>query len=241
MGEALLDVTVLHQRDVPGCHDGGADRLTMTVPDDAGTDVCGTSPDLPSAAAVIRASDLPVRIMVRLNDSFSTTGGEFVRMVALAEEYVALGAEGVVFGFLDADLDVDVLTCQALSAALPGVPWTFHRAIDHTLDAPRSWRSLVHLPGLTAVRTAGSPQGLAHGYDDLLALVDSSPDVAALAMPGGGLVPEQVPWLTRAGVRQFSVGRQVRPGASYKSYVDGEFVRSWRSMLDDATVRARPA
>ncbi len=179
--------------------------------------------------------------MVRLNDSFTTTGGEFMRLVALAEEYVALGAEGLVFGFLDADLDVDVLTCQALSAALPGVPWTFHRAIDHTLDPARSWRSIVNLPGLTAVRTAGSPQGLAHGYDDLLALADSSSEVAALAMPGGGLLPEHVPWLARAGVRQFSVGLQVRPGATYKSYVDGEFVRSWRSMLDDAIARARPA
>ncbi len=60
-------------------------------------------------------------------------------------------------------------------------------------------------------------------------------------MPGGGLLPEHVPWLSRAGVRQFSVGLQVRPGATYKSYVDGEFVRSWRSMLDDASARARPA
>ena len=183
---------------------------------------------------MIRASELPVRIMVRLNDSFSTTGGEFVRLVALAEEYVALGAEGVVFGFLDADLEVDVLTCQALTAALPGVPWTFHRAIDHTLD-----RALLAQPRQPARPHrgphAGSPQGLAQGYDDLLALAGSSPDVGRLAMPGGGLLPEQVPWLTRAGVRQFSVGLQVRPGATYKSYVDGGFVRSWRSMLDDAT------
>ena len=65
---------------------------------------------------MIRASDLPVRIMLRLNESYTTTGGEFVRLVGLAEEYVSLGAEGVVFGFLDADLEVDVLTCQALSA-----------------------------------------------------------------------------------------------------------------------------
>jgi len=237
MGEALLDVTVLHARDVPGCHEGGADRLTMTVPGDAG----GTSPDLPAAASVIRASDLPVRIMLRLNDSYTTTGGEFVRLVGLAEEYVSLGAEGVVFGFLDADLEVDVETCAALAGSLPGVPWTFHRAIDHTLDAARSWRRIVNLPGLTAVRTAGSPQGLAQGYDDLLALAGSSADVARLAMPAGGLQPEQVPWLARAGVRQFSVGVQVRPGATYKSYVDGDFVRSWRSMVDDATARSRPA
>lgn len=233
----LLEVTVLHARDVPGCHEGGADRLAMVVPDQTG----GMSPDLAAAAAVIRASELPVRVMLRLNESFTTTGGEFMRLVGLAEEYVALGAEGVVFGFLDADLEVDLETCAALAASLPGVPWTFHRAIDHTLDPARSWRRIVNLPGLTSVGTAGSPQGLDRGFDDLLALVESVPDVARLAMPSGGLLPEHVPWLTRAGVRQFHVGTQVRPGATYRSYVAGEFVRSWRRMLDDATARTRLA
>jgi copper homeostasis protein len=237
MSEPLLEVTVLHARDVPGCHEGGADRLTMVVPGEGG----GRSPDLAAAASVIRASELPVRIMLRLNDSFTTTGGEFMRLVGLAEEYVALGAEGVVFGFLDADLEIDVETCAALAASLPGVPWTFHRAIDHTLDAARSWRRIVNLPGLTSVRAAGSPQGLERGFDELLTLVGSSPAFARLAMPAGGLLPEHVPWLARAGVRQFHVGVQVRPGATYRSYVAGEFVRSWRSMLDDATARARPA
>jgi copper homeostasis protein len=237
MGEALLEVTVLHARDVPGCHDGGADRLALVVPDQSD----GTSPDLATAASVIRASDLPVRVMLRLNDSYTTTGGEFVRLVGLAEEYLALGAEGVVFGFLDADLEIDVETCAALAAALPGVPWTFHRAIDHTLDTARSWRRLVGLPGVTAVRTGGSPQGLDRGLDDLLALVASAPDVARLAMPAGRLQAEHVPWLARAGVRQFSVGIQVRPGATHRSYVDAGFVRSWRSMLDDSTARARLA
>ncbi len=237
MAGMLLEVAVLHARDVPGCHEGGADRLALIQPGEGG----GSSPDLAAAASVIRASELPVRILLRLNESFTTTGGEFMRLVGLAEEYVSLGAEGVVFGFLDADLEVDVETCAALAGSLPGVPWMMHRAIDHTLDLARSWRRIAKLPGLTSVHTAGSPQGLEHGLDDLLALVGSSPDVARLAMPSGGLLPEHVPWLARAGVRQFHVGVQVRPGATYKSYVAGEFVRSWRSMLDDATARTRLA
>jgi copper homeostasis protein len=138
----------------------------------------------------------------------------------------------VVFGFLDDDLEVDVETCDALARALPGVPWTFHRAVDATLDLARSWRRLVMLPGLTAVRAGGSPQGLSHGYDDLLALASADPDVARLLMPAGGLVAEHVPWFARAGVTQFHVGPQVRPGQSSKSYVDAEFVRSWRRLLD---------
>lgn len=236
MTGALLEVAVLHARDLAGCEEG-ANRLMLLADPDAG----GLSPDLALASAVIRATDVPVRVMLRLNDSFTTTGGEFMRLVGLAEEYVGLGAEGVVLGFLDADLEVDVETCRALAASLPGVPWTFHRAFDATLDTARSWGRVVDLPGLTAVSSGGSPQGLAQGYDDLLGLAAGSPDVARLLMPTGGLLPEHVPWFARAGVRQFHVDVQVRPGGTHRSYVDGDFVRSWRLMLDSAAGRALPA
>ena len=63
--------------------------------------------------------------------------------------------------------------------------------------------------------------------------------VAGRMMPGGGLAAEQVPWLVRAGVRQFHLDRQARPGASYKAYVHAGRVRSWRLLLDDALERLR--
>jgi len=56
--------------------------------------------------------------------------------------------------------------------------------------------------------------------------------VARLLMPSGGLLAEQVPWFARAGVTRFHVGSQVRPGGSYKAYVDAALVRSWRLLLD---------
>jgi copper homeostasis protein len=114
---------------------------------------------------------------------------------------------------------------------LPGVPWTFHRAIDSTLDPRRSWRRLRELPRLVAVRSAGSPRGMSAGFDDLLETI--TPEIAPLAMPGGGLAAEHVPWLLKKGVRQLHLGDQVRPGGSAKAYVDAGYVRSWRSMVDD--------
>ena len=233
MVDALLEVAVRHARDVPGCVDGGADRLALHVGDDA----AGRSPDLAAAAAVIRSTELPVRVVLRLNESFTTTGGEMVRLVGLAEEYVGLGAEGVCFGFLDADLEIDEETCLALAGSLPAVPWTFHCGFDAALDPGRSWRRVRRLPGLTAVCSGGSPSGLARGYDELLARAEADPEIARLVMPGGGLQPEHVPWLARAGVRQFQVAEQVRPGGTPKAYVDADYVRSWRRMVDDAAAR----
>ncbi|MDP3891280.1 copper homeostasis protein CutC [Nocardioides sp.] len=226
---ALLEVAVDQERDVPGAEEGGADRLFLTAPGPT----CGLSPEPARVATVCRETDLPVRVNLRLNDSWTTTGGELTRLVGLAEDYLARGAEGVCFGFLDTDLEVDVELCTHLAERLPNVPWTFGRAIDSSLDPRRSWRHLLRLPGLTAVRSAGSPRGLVEGYDDLLATAESSPDIAAVLMPGGGLIGEHVPWLLRAGVRQFHLGLEARPGGSLKAYVDAGHVRSWRLLLDD--------
>lgn len=233
MADALLEVAVRHARDVPGCAEGGADRVLLAV----GDPEPGTSPDLALAASVIRASEVPVRVLLRLGDTLTTSGGELERLVGLAEEYVGLGAEGVSFGFLDADLEIDEATCTTLAGRLPAVPWTFHRGFDAALDAGRSWRRVRRLPGLTAVCSGGSMTGLAEGDDELLARAQADPEIARLLMPGGGLQPEQVPWFVRAGVRQFHVAEQVRPGGTWKSYVDAGYVRSWRRMLDDAVGR----
>jgi copper homeostasis protein len=230
----LLEVTVLHARDVAGAQEGGADRLFVT----GAGDRADLSPEPALVQQICRESDLPVRALLRLNESWTTSGGEFARLVGLAEDFLARGAEGVAFGFLDADLEVDTATCAAFTDALPGVPWTFSQAIDATLDPRRSWRRVLGLPGLDSVRSAGSPQGLAVGFDDLLAAAQNDQRVADLLMPGGGLTAEQVPWFVRAGVRQFHLGSQARPGASPKAYVDAPHVRSFRLLVDDTVQRA---
>jgi copper homeostasis protein len=234
---ALLEVAVLAVRDVAGADEGGADRLFVMDRVEAG----GLSPEPSLVSAICKETELPVRVMLRLNDTHTTTGGELARLVGLAESYLSVGAEGVVFGFLDSDLGVDVGVCTHLAEQLYGVPWTFHRAIDAALETDRAWRQLAGLPGLDAILSAGSPRGLAAGHEELTDRAAASPDVARLLMAGGGLLGEHVPWLVRADVRQFQVGRTVRPGGSVKAYVDAGHVRSWRLLLDDAVGRAERA
>ncbi|WP_205473867.1 copper homeostasis protein CutC [Nocardioides sp. SYSU D00038] len=223
----LLEVLVRHERDVAGAVEGGADRLHVVT-------AAGTSPEPATVSAVRRESDLPVFVVLRLGDTWTTTGGELTRLVGLAHDYLGIGAAGVSFAFLDSELEVDTEVCLHLAGELPGVPWTFHSALDHTLDPRRSWRRLLGLPGLVGVHSAGSPRGMVEGYDDLLATAEADDRIARLLVPAGGLLAEQVPWLVRAGVAQFHVDRQVRPTGSDRAYVDAALVRSWRRLLDDA-------
>ncbi len=225
---------MLHPRDVPGADDGGADRLFLVADPASG----GMSPEPAEVSAVCRESDLPVRVMLRLNDGHSTTGGELTRLIGLAEDYLTLGAEGVAFGFLDSNLEVDAEVCTHLAGQLPGVPWTFHRVFDDTLETDRAWRTVLNLPGLDTVLTAGSARGLAEGHRELTERAERFPRVAERIMVAGGLEAEHVPWLVRAGARGFQLAAFARPGGSWsKGYVDAGHVRSWRLLLDDSVER----
>jgi copper homeostasis protein len=228
--QASLWVVVTGAGDVDGAVAGGADRLIALASPEEGN----LSPEPAVVSAICRGSEIPVRVVLRLNDGMSTTGGELSRLVGLAEDYLAVGAEGLAFGFVDSQLDVDVEVCGYLAESLPEVPWSFSTAIDATLDHDRAWRQVVHLPGLDSVISSGSTRGLAAGVEELCDRARDDSDAARLLVAGGGLMSEMVPWLARAGVRSFLLGRNARPGRSWRSYPDAGYVRSWRLLVDDA-------
>jgi copper homeostasis protein len=231
----LLEVVVLHPRDAEAATVGEADRLLVMVSPELG----GRSPEPAAVSAVLRETDLPVRVLLRLDEGLSTTGDELGRLVGLARDCLTLGAAGVSFGFLDRDLAVDRFTCTTLAQELAGTPWTFHSGFDAALDAGRAWRGVRGLPGLDAVTSAGSTRGFAAGADELLRRCLGDPEVARLLLAAGGLTTEHVPWLIRAGVRQFGLGEEARPDGSWtKAYVAADYVRAWRMLLDDAHDRA---
>lgn len=232
----LLEVIALHAADAERAQQGGADRLEVV-----GTmDSDGLSPEPALVGQISRATDLPLRVMVRLREGFSTDGAELARLHGLAEGYLEVGAEGLVLGFLNGHTEIDRDVVTELLADLD-CPWTFHRAIDSCISPDRAWRDLRGLPGLSQVLTAGSARGVEDGLDDLLDRARSDAFARDLIMAGGGLRAEHVPWLANAGVRAFHIGSSARPTGSFKAYVDPGLVRSWRTLVDNATTRAEAA
>ncbi|AQP45289.1 copper homeostasis protein CutC [Tessaracoccus flavus] len=231
---SLLEVIALHAADAERAEAGGADRIELlgTMDDD------GLSPEPRLVDKVRRATSIQIRPMVRLRPGFGTDGGEVTRMQGLIAAYLDAGADGVVLGFLNGLNRIDSEVVSELVGD-GDFPWTFHRAIDHCLDADRAWKAVRALPRVDQVLTAGSVRGVEHGLDDLLRRARADADVARLIMAGGGLTPEHVPWLVRAGVRSFHIGSPARPGGSFKAYVDSELVSSWRDLIDDEAAHAR--
>nr|WP_294695533.1 copper homeostasis protein CutC [uncultured Friedmanniella sp.] len=229
----LLEVIARHAADAERAEAGGADRIELVGTMDHG----GLSPEPGLVEQVCSATSLPVRAMLRLREGFGTDGGEVAHLKGLVSAYASAGAEGLVLGFLNSHTEVDVeVVTEVLSDADCG--WTFHRALDSCISTDRAWRELRRLPNLDQVLTAGSARGVREGLDELVARARTDEFARRTIMAGGGLLPEHVPWLVRAGVRAFHIGSSARPLGSWKAYVDADLVRTWRSLIDEQVADA---
>lgn len=232
----LLEVIARHASDAERAEQGGADRLEVV----GSMDCDGLSPEPTLVSQMRRVTRLPLRVMLRLRDGFSTDGGELVRLQGLAKNYLDVGADGLVLGFLTGHTDVDTEVIAEIVGDLD-CPWTFHRAIDSCISPEKAWQVLERLPRLDQVLTAGAARGVDDGLDELIRRAEESAFARQVIMAGGGLQPEHVPWLARAGVRAFHIGSSARPQGSWKAYADADLVHSWRTLIDDSVRRAEAA
>jgi len=229
---SLLEVIALTADDARAAQEGGADRIEVVA--DMAAD--GLTPDPDVVAAVRTATALPMRVMLRANGGFRTTGAELDRLRRAAADLADAGADGFVLGFLDSAGHVDAAATGKLAAVAAPLPWTFHRALDHAADPVQAWRTVRHLGGgLDTVLTAGSARGVDAGVDVLVRRAADDPDAAAMIMAGGGLRRRHVAVLAAAGVTAFHVGTAVRPDGAWDAPVDPVLVREWRSLVSAAT------
>ncbi|WP_367322300.1 copper homeostasis protein CutC [Streptomyces sp. HUAS ZL42] len=224
---AVLEVIALDVEDAIAAQAGGADRLELVT--DIAAD--GLTPSVGTFAAIRAAVDISLRVMVRSADGF--VAGDVDRLVAVARELRAAGAEEFVLGFLDAEGAVDLGAVERVVDSLDGGRWTFHRAIDHAGDRDALRKQLDALPGLDTYLTAGAAGGVDDGLPTLVAEAGRSgePGYEQRLLIGGGLRLDHVPLLRAAGVDAFHIGGAARPGG-WSAPVSVAAVAEWRRVLD---------
>ena len=132
--------------------DGGADRVELC----AGIPEGGTTPsygEIAMAREVLTTTRLHVIIRPRGGD-FLYSPIEVRTMLKDIEIARQLGADGVVFGCLTADGEVDIPVMQELMKASEGLSVTFHRAFDVCRDAKKALEEIIGL-GCNRILTSG--------------------------------------------------------------------------------------
>jgi copper homeostasis protein len=158
------------------------------------------------------AVSMPLHVMIR------PRGGDFCyepeefeimkRDIAVAQR---MGANGVVFGILDANGNVDVARTRQLADLARPLTVTFHRAFDMTADLFRALDD-VCAAGIDRVLTSGGEPTSLLGQETIAQLVRRA-EGRIVVMPGSGIRPENARSLVeRTGVKEVHVGlRSVVP------------------------------
>lgn len=103
------------------------------------------------------------------------------------------GINGIVFGILTPEGDVDIVRSKELIELARPLPVTFHRAFDMTRDPYKSLEDLINL-GVDRVLTSGQEATVPEGADLLEELVKIAGD-RIIVMPGCGITERNFPKL----------------------------------------------
>lgn len=152
MKEFLVEICSNSVESCLAAQEGGADCVELC----AGIPEGGTTP---SYGEMITARDLLTD--TRLNIIIRPRGGDFLYspleikiMLEDIEMARVIGANGVVFGCLTPDGDIDVPTMRKLMDASEGLSVTFHRAFDVCRDPRKALEQLIEL-GCDRILTSG--------------------------------------------------------------------------------------
>lgn len=169
----------------------GADRIELCVNYLQG----GLTPPQQAIAAVKARLDCPVFVMIRPRaGDFIYTASELDQMKRELIGAKQSGADGFVFGIVNADGEINESANSALVALSHPLPCTFHRAFDNLADKEVCLEKLIEC-GFQRVLTSGGPGSAGSHINTLKALVARAAG-RIIVMPGGGIRPENVGQLT---------------------------------------------
>lgn len=179
---------------------GGADRVELC----AGIPEGGTTPsygDIALAREVLTQTRLHVIIRPRGGDFLYT---ELEQRIMLKDIDIArqLGVDGVVFGCLTPDGEVDIVLMQRLMKAAEGMSVTFHRAFDACCHPMQALKDIIHL-GCNRILTSGGQATAEAGIPLLTDLQQASQNRITL-MAGCGVNETNITHIAReTGIREF--------------------------------------
>ncbi|KAJ8247981.1 hypothetical protein GJAV_G00236820 [Gymnothorax javanicus] len=181
-GNFLMEVCVDSVESAINAERGGAGRIELCSSLQEG----GLTPSIGLLKVVKQNTSVPVYAMIRpRGGDFLYSHQEVLVMKTDMELLRKSGADGLVFGALTADGQVDSDLCMELLAASRPLPVTFHRAFDMVRDPAVALETLVSL-GFDRVLTSGCDSSALEGLPVIKRLVEQAKG-RIVVMPGGGI------------------------------------------------------
>lgn len=195
---------------------GGADRVELC----AGIPEGGTTPsygEISVARELLSTTRLHVIIRPRGGD-FLYSPVEVKTMLKDIEMARQLGADGVVFGCLTAEGEIDILVMQELMKASQGLSVTFHRAFDVCRHPQKALEQIIEL-GCNRILTSGQQPTAEQGIPLLKELQEQAAGRIIL-LAGCGVNEKNISRIaSETGIREFhfSARKTIKSEMIYKN------------------------
>jgi copper homeostasis protein len=171
---------------------GGADRIEVCGALSTG----GITPSIGLIEQCLAIGAIDVMVMIRPHaGSFCYEAADVQTMLGDIRRAKHLGVQGVVFGALLGDGQVDRELCRRLCDEARPLSITFHRAFDLTPDPQAALECLMEL-GVDRVLTSGQAAAALQGAALIRAFVQQAGAIISV-MAGAGIRPENVAGLIR--------------------------------------------
>lgn len=200
--QVLVEVCVDSVSSALAAERGGAARVELCSDLIEG----GITPSAGLVEMTRAAVSVALHVMIRpRGGDFCYDSDEFEIMrrdITLAKQ---LGADGVVFGILDLNGNVDVARTRQLVDLARPLAVTFHRAFDMTADPSRALDDVCATDADRLLTSGGEPTSI-EGQETILQLVKQAGGRIVI-MPGSGIKPENARGLVDyTGVTEIHVG-----------------------------------
>lgn len=180
--EKIIEVCAANIQSAIAAQEGGAKRIELCDNLYEG----GTTPSYAAIKLVLEKLDIPVNVMIRPRGSdFCYDNLEFEIMKEDIRMCKDLDVNGVVFGILNPDGNVDLIRTKQLVELARPLSVTFHRAFDVTPDPEKALEDIISCD-VDRLLTAGQQNKAPDGIDLIAALVKQA-NYRIVIMPGSGL------------------------------------------------------
>lgn len=193
----LLEICAADIDSVYAAARGGADRVELCCALSEG----GLTPSAGMIEESLRVPGIKVNVLIRpRTGDFIYSEAELRVMICNIEICRQLGVNGVVFGALTSDGDVDKEACRRMAEASHGLQRTFHRAFDICRNPKNAVRDIMDL-GFDRILTSGQEMSAMAGSALIKQLQMEFPDITFIA--AGGVIPSNVTEIiAESGVRE---------------------------------------
>jgi copper homeostasis protein len=183
----LLEICCGSIDDALQAQEGGAQRVELC----SALFLGGLTPSIGTMQYARQQLKIPIMAMVRPRaGGFCYTDAEFATMERDAAALLANGADGIVFGILNEDGNIDLPRTRRMVALAGDKQSVFHRAFDVTPDPFHAVDELAAL-GITRILTSGQQDTVPEGADLIRRLIEHAGDRIEI-LPGGGIKPYNI-------------------------------------------------